>query len=148
MKIFASAGYLAFLGLHCLHNKESKILQVAGDLKIVTGSRIRSIICKGPKYRFPLPIDFKSCHEEIACAFQEFCNRWYHVESNVLNIWKLNIFKIIDGRISFYCNNNYLDLLPSTHRISFRHLKKGIHEFHRRFVLVPADKAANNVVVV
>ena len=40
---------------------------VTGDLKIITDSRIRSIICKGPKYRFPVPI-FKSCHEEIAGA--------------------------------------------------------------------------------
>ena len=90
-----------------------------------------------------MPIDFKSCREEIAGALEEFCNRWCkreHVESNALNSWKLNIFKIIDGRISFYCNN--LDLLPP------RHLKKGIQEFHRRFVLVPAVKAANNVVVV
>ena len=31
---------------------------------------------------------------------------------------------------------------------TFRHLKKGIQEFHRKFVLAPADKAANNVVVV
>ena len=38
---------------------------VTGDLKIITDSRIRSIICKGPKYRFPVPIDFKSCREEI-----------------------------------------------------------------------------------
>ena len=77
---------------------------VTGDLKIITDSRIRSIICKGPKYRFPVPIDFKSCREEIAGALQEFCNRWCkreHVESNALNSWKLNIFKIIDGRISF-----------------------------------------------
>ena len=36
----------------------------------------RFIICKGPKYRFPVPIDFKSCREEIAGALQEFCNRW------------------------------------------------------------------------
>ena len=73
---------------------------VTGDLKIITDSRIRSIICKGPKYRFPVPIDFKSCREEIAGALQEFCNRWCkreHVESNALNSWKLNIFKIIDG---------------------------------------------------
>ena len=33
---------------------------VTGDLKIITDSRIWSVICKGPKYRFPLPIDFKS----------------------------------------------------------------------------------------
>ena len=69
-----------------------------------------------------------------------------HVESNALNSWKLNIFKIIDGRISFYCNN--LDLLPPKPKFTFRHLKKGIQEFHRKFVLAPADKAANNVVVV
>ena len=60
-----------------------------------------------------MPIDFKSCHEEIAGALQEFCNRLCkreHFESNALNSCKINIFKIIDGRISFYGNN--LDLLP------------------------------------
>ena len=73
-------------------------------LRLSTGSRIRSIMCKGPKYRFHLPIDFKSCRQEIAGALQEYCNRWCnqdHVESNALNNWKLNIFKIIDGRFFF-----------------------------------------------
>ena len=70
----------------------------------------------------------------------------FHAESNALNSWKLNIFKIIDGRISFYCNN--LDLLPPKPKITFRNLKKEVREFHRRFVLSHADKAANNVVVV
>ena len=28
------------------------------------------------------------------------------------------------------------------------YLKQGIQEFHRKYVLAPADKAANNVVVV
>ena len=96
-------------------------------LKIIADSRIRSIICKGAKYRFPLPIDFKSCREEIA------------VESNALNSWKLNIFKIVDGRIPFYCRN--LDLLPPKTKFTFRHLKKGVQEFHWRFV----DEAANTV---
>ena len=87
--------------------------------------------------------------EEIAGALHEFCNGWCkrgHVESNALNSWKLNILKIIDGIISFYCNNLYP--LPPKPKFTFRHLKKGIQEFHRRFVLAPADKAANNVVVV
>ena len=93
-----------------------------------------------------MPIDFKSCREEIAGALQEFCNRWCKREHKALNSWKLNIFKIIDGRISFYCNN--VDLLPPKPSFTFSHLKKGIQEFHRRFVLVSADKAANNVVAV
>ena len=32
--------------------------------------------------------------------------------------------------------------------LCFRNLKQGIQEFHRKYVLVPADKAANNVFVV
>ena len=40
-------------------------------------------------------------------------------------------------------------LLPKP-KSSFSHLKQGIQVFHRKlkYVLVPADKAANNVVVV
>ena len=40
------------------------------------------------------------------------------------------------------------NLLPPKPKSSFRHLKQGIQEFHKKYVLVPADKAANNVVVV
>ena len=48
----------------------------------------------------------------------------------------------------FYSNN--LDLLPPKPTLSFRYLKQGIQEFHyhRKYVLAPADKDANNVVVV
>ena len=43
---------------------------------------------------------------------------------------------------------NNFDLLPPKLRFTFRNMKKGIQEFHREFDLAPADKAANNVVVV
>ena len=39
-------------------------------------------------------------------------------------------------------------LLPPKPKSSFRHLKRGIQDFHVNYVLVPADKAANNIVVV
>ena len=38
--------------------------------------------------------------------------------------------------------------MPPKPKSTFRHLKQGIQDFHRKYVLVPADKAANNVVVV
>ena len=101
------------------------------------------------KYRFPADIDFNKCRETIANALNDNCTRWCkreHVESNALSNWKLKIFKIIDERELFYSNN--LDLLPPKPKLSFRYLKQGIQEFHRKYVLAPAYKAANNFVVV
>ena len=51
----------------------------------------------------------------------------------------------MDKRINFYSQNT--NLLPPKPKSSFRHLKQGIQEFHRKYVLVPADKAAKNVFV-
>ena len=45
-----------------------------------------------------------------------------------------------------HCNN--LDLLPHIPKFTFRNLKKRVQNFYRKFVLAPADKAANNVVVI
>ena len=121
----------------------------AGNLKIISDSRIRYIVSKGPKYRFPSRIDFKKCREEIASALNDFGNRWCkreYVEPDALKEWKVSIFKIVDQHIKFYSQNT--NLLPPKPKSTFRHLKQGIQDFHRKYVLVPADKAANNVVVV
>ena len=56
------------------------------------------------------------------------------------------MFNTVDKRIKFYSHNT--NLLPPKPKSSFRHLKQGIQKFHRKYVLVPADKAANNIVVV
>ena len=53
---------------------------------------------------------------------------------------------MIDTRFSFYSPNTHI--LPPNPKFSFRHLKRGIQDFHMIYVLVPTDKAANNVAVV
>ena len=96
-----------------------------------------------------MQIDFQKYREKIAGSLNEFCNRWCkreHVECDALKDWTFNIFKIIDRRISFYSQNT--NTLPRKPTISHRYLKPGIEEFHRKYVLVPANEAANNVVVV
>ena len=88
-------------------------------------------------------------HTKNTCFAELFGNRWCKresVECNAMKEWKLSIFNIVDKRIKFYSQNT--NLLPPKPKSSFRHLKQGIQEFHRKYVLVPADKAANNVVVV
>ena len=122
---------------------------ITGNLNVIPDARVRNIISKGPKYRFASNIDFSKCRREIAASLNDFSNRWCkreNVEPDALKEWKINIFKIIDTRISFYSRNTHL--LPTKPKSSFRHLKRGIQDFHMNYVLVPADKAANNIVVV
>ena len=88
-----------------------------------------------------MQIDFQKCREKIAGSLNEFCNRWYkreHVECDALKDWKLNIFKIIDRRISFYSKSTYM--LPRKPKISYRYLKSGIEEFHRKYVLLGSSR--------
>ena len=99
---------------------------------MISDSRIRNIVSKGPKYRFPSHIDFNRCRKEIAPALNKFSNRWCKhesVECNALKELKLSIFNIMDKRIQFYSHNT--NLLPPKPKSSFRHLKQGIQEFHR-----------------
>ena len=60
-----------------------------------------------------MQIDFQKCLEKIAGSLNEFCNRWCkqeYVECDALIDWKLNVFKIINRRISFY--SQYTNMLP------------------------------------
>ena len=60
---------------------------------------------------------------------------------------KLRIFNIIVGkRIKIYSNNTYR--LPPKPKSSFRHLKQSIQKHHRKYILVPADKATNKIIAV
>ena len=122
---------------------------ITGNLNVIPDARVRNIISKGPRYRFPSNIDFPKCQREIAASSNDFSNRCCkreNVEPDALKKLKINNFKIIDIRISFYSHNTHL--LSPKPRSSFCHLKRGIQDFHMNYVLVPADKAAKNVVVV
>ena len=125
---------------------------ITGNLNVIPDARVSNIISKCPKYRFPSNIDFPKCRKKIAASLNDFSNRWCkreNVEPDALKEWKINIFRIIDTCISFYSRNTHL--LPPKPKSSFQHLKQGIQDFpdfHMNYVLVPADKIANNVVVV
>ena len=122
---------------------------ITGNLNVIPDARVHNIISKGPKYRFPSNINFPKFRREIAVSLNDFSKRWCkreNVEPDALKVWKINICKIIETHISFYARNTHI--LPPKPKSSFRHLKRGIQDFHMNYVLVPADKAANNVVVV
>ena len=122
---------------------------ITGNFDIIKDKRLRTLLSKGPKYRLPSLIDFDSCRSHIAEAIQNYSVKWCnreHAEQNSLTDWKKRVFEIVDTRIAFYKSNTHL--LPPKPRLSYRHLKKAIQEFHSKFVFVPADKASNNIIII
>ena len=82
-----------------------------GKLNAIPNARVRNIISKGPKYRFPSNIEFPKCRREIDASLNDFSNRWckwQNADTDALKEWKINTFKIIDTRISFYSSNAHI----------------------------------------
>ena len=124
---------------------------MTGNLNVIPDARVHNIILKVLNIDFPL-ISISLNVVEITDALNDFSNRWCrwskreNVEPDALEEWKINIFKIIDTHILFYSRNTHL--LPPKPKSSFRHLKRGIQDFLMKYVLVLADIADNNVVIV
>ena len=68
--------------------------------------------------------------------------RKYHNQRQETNAWHH------DGETQTLTNVMNNIKVKQYSKLYFRHLKRGIQDFHMKYVLVPADKAANNGVVV
>ena len=137
---------------NCLHSKicyEPVGHIVTGNFEMLGNRKLIDIFSKGPKFRLPLPIDFILCCEEIEGALDLYINAWCKREKaqlNSLNAWRKLIFDKITKRVNFYRSNP--QLLPPTPNYSLDDFKHDLMELQDEFVFVPADKAANNVIIV
>ena len=118
-------------------------------LFVFTGVSFRTILSKGPKYRLPDDIDCNACCEEMHDSLDIFTSKWCKREgtdNSALNNWELAIVYIIAKREKFYSSNP--SCLPRKNKFQFKHLKNVVKHIHYNFVLVPADKAASDIIFV
>ena len=86
---------------------------ITGNLKIILVHGFARSQRRVLNIGFLRKLEFQKCREKNAASLNEYCNRWCkreHVVSDALKVWKLNIFRIIDRRISFYSQNT--NMLP------------------------------------
>ena len=77
------------------------------------------------------------------------CKRYYDdilIEELGLNDWKNEFLRIIDIRIDNFTKHQHLFNQPSIR--SVKSLKKKMEKLHLKYVIAPADKAANNVIII
>ena len=121
---------------------------VTGDLKIVSDLNLRNLISKGPKYREPLPFSCVKAKSEILAGLDNCIHSWSN-KAGLAHIafrdWKSTIISKIDDRISSLVtnkkNNKFSILCENSARTCLADLQS-------KYVMVPIDKAANNVAFV
>ena len=70
---------------------------ITGNPNVIPDARVRNIISKGPKYRFPSNSDFPKCCRD-RCFLNDMSNRWCkrgNVEHDALKEWKINFLKLL-----------------------------------------------------
>ena len=120
-----------------------------GDLACIPDKGLRSLFKKGPKYRLPSRIDFTKCRSIVEEALQTYCKRWCKKEGvgvHALNDWKDEFLRIVDIRIENFTTHPHLYKQPPSR--SVKALKRKMEKLHSKYVFAPADKAANNVIII
>ena len=80
-------------------------------------------------------------------TLQAYCKRWCKkvgVGVRVLNDLKNEFLRIVDIRIEHFTTHPHLYKRPPSR--SVKTLKRNMEKLHSKYILVPADKAANNVI--
>ena len=49
---------------------------VTGDIPVVQNTKLRKLLCKGPKYRKPASTNFSKCKTEIKNSLTKFSSNW------------------------------------------------------------------------
>ena len=121
---------------------------ITGDLNIVNDRDLIKFLKKGPKYRIPSKINWIDCRDIIEKALKSYCKSWIRrekvKESYALDDFINKCMAIVDIRIKHH-ETNYICI---DNQQPLTKIKTKLKELGKKFVFVPADKAANNVVIV
>jgi hypothetical protein len=121
---------------------------ITGDLNIVENISLRNVFAKGPKFREPQSINWNFNFKILMDSVEDYARQWAKREEeelDTLSEWVKAVRSLIQVRI------HKLKRSMNTHAKSVfkdpsvaRHLS----ELHDKYVVVPADKAPNNIVFV
>ena len=121
---------------------------ITGDLSIVQDRELISFLKKGPKYRPPSNIIWKDCRNVIYEALNKHCKSWIKREKadpKSLDSFRNCVMKIVDGRIENFEKSYVPHNKPSKY---ISRIKYKLKELGKKFALVPADKASNNIIII
>ena len=119
---------------------------ITGDLRIVQNNELRKLYTKGPKFREPVELDWNKAKSEIGLGLEQYIldlSLKKGIDKNVFSGWKQYIINLVENKIQTLKNRIKPNKVPSV--LKDKNVKSNLKELQSKFVLVPIDKAANNV---
>jgi len=120
---------------------------ITGDLSIIQHRTLRKLISYGPTYRTSTPVSYDKITDIIKSALNKCICKWTqreHVDTRILYEWK--------NKILIKIKNKLHKLSKYTHRhngITWNdNIRSALSQLHRKYVVVGADKATNNVIII
>ena len=123
---------------------------LTGDLRIVDNLKLRKLLSKGPNYREARSINFNKCKRSIIegldSYIQQVAAKVSRVEEEDMTTWKDAVMSKVNENISAIRQN----VTPQASNPVLRQTDviEYLQNFHHKFVLVPIDKASNNIAVI
>ena len=122
---------------------------VSGDLRIITNQKLRKLLSKGPNYREPKTLNYHKCKQSIESSLTSSIDDLavkYKLPVQQFSAWKNKIKELVENRIQILKSRN----VPSATKqiLQDEEIISSLSELHSKFVIVPIDKAANNVAII
>ena len=122
---------------------------VSGDLRIVSNEKLRKLLSKGPNYREPKTLNYRKCKQSIESSITSNIDKFaevYKVSTADFLPWKTKILELVENRIKVLKTKR----IPSTTKPSLQdeEVQAALSDLHKNFVVVPIDKASNNVALI
>ncbi|XP_056012425.1 uncharacterized protein LOC125681516 [Ostrea edulis] len=121
---------------------------ITGEVDIVKNKDLKSLILKGPKYREPQSFNWRQNFISIMSSVKDYARRWAKYEKeelDTLSEWVKSIRGILKSRIR-HMKTKVRTIYPSV--FSKPEVIKELDRLHEEYVLLPAEKASNNIVFV
>ena len=122
---------------------------VTGDLRIVDNPKLRKLLTKGPNYRENRTINYSKCTKEIndsldLCALNLASK--YKIELSSLDNWLSLIKQKVDNKVRKLKSTTVPQQTKPV--LQDENVVRYLADFHKKYVLVPIDKASNNIAII
>jgi hypothetical protein len=122
---------------------------ITGDLRVVENPKLRKLLSKGPNFRESKMLNYSKCRNEIQSSIlssMESLSEKYNLPIESFEEWRDKISLEVNKRVNKLKSKN----TPATVKpvLEDEAALSALNDLHSRFVVVPIDKASNNVAII